>query len=413
VLVGGENATAFWPWIFEQTTAVDACVLGEGEQTTVELLERVAVGGPVGDLDGVAVRPGSLLDDRYDRAAPVLPTRIRELSTIAPPAWDLFPMEAYLGVRDAMGVNRGRSMPMLATRGCPYRCSFCSSPQMWTTRYRVREPVEVVDEIEGYVERYGIRNVNFCDLTAITKRSWTLRFCDELERRGLAVSWQIPAGTRAEALDGEVLQRLWDTGCRNLTYAPESGSLRMLDIYDKRVDLERLLESLREAHRVGIATHINIIIGHPRERWSDLLATARFLARAAMAGCNTASPIMFGPYPGSADFTALVEDGRLVVDEDYCYVGLSRGSASHRSYHPTISGRTLWLVQLLMVIGFHGLTVLRRPGRLVRMVRAQLTGREEDHLDQLVRIKRAQRTESRHQRPAASEPTELASGRAS
>lgn len=401
IVVGGENATAFWPWILRQSPAVDVCVLGEGESVFVELLDRLRDGESLDDLPGVARRsdldtstaavPGAHLDDTAPTTAP----RIRDLGSIPVPAWDLFPIDAYLATADTMGVNRGRSMPMMATRGCPYRCTFCSSPQMWTTRYRVREPADVVDEIADHVERYGVRNVNFCDLTAITKRGWTLSFCDELDRRGLDISWQIPAGTRAEALDAEVLGRLYDTGCRNLTYAPESGSARMLEIFDKRVDLERLLESLRDAHRLGISTHVNIIIGHPEEHWSDLWATARFLVRAANAGCNTASPIMFGPYPGSVDFARLVSSGELVIDEDYYYVGLSRGSASHRSFNPRLSGRTLWLVQLAMVLGFHGFAVLRRPRRLLDMITAQVTGRERDHFDQLVRVKRQQRSSER------------------
>jgi len=118
------------------------------------------------------------------------------------------------------------------------------------------------------VKTYGVKNINFCDLTAITKRQWTLDFCDAFERHGLDITWQIPVGTRAEALDEVVLRRLRETGCRNITYAPESGSQRMLDIFDKKVDLEHILTSLRAAHALKLKTHINIIIGHPDERWA-------------------------------------------------------------------------------------------------------------------------------------------------
>ena len=86
----------------------------------------------------------------------------------------------------------------------------------------------MAEKIRGYVERYGVTNVNFADLTAITKRKWTLQFCDALERTSPGLIWQLPVGTRAEALDREVLQRLYDTGCRNVTYAPEAGGKRIL-----------------------------------------------------------------------------------------------------------------------------------------------------------------------------------------
>jgi radical SAM superfamily enzyme YgiQ (UPF0313 family) len=279
-------------------------------------------------------------------------------------------------------------MPVLATRGCPYRCSFCSSPQMWTTRYVVREPEEVADEIAGYVERYGVRNVNFADLTAITKRQWTLRFCDALEERAPGLIWQLPVGTRAEALDAEVLQRLWDTGCRNVTYAPEAGGQRMLDVYDKRVDLGTILRSLRDAKRVGLVTKVNIIVGHPEERPADLWKSFVFLLKAARAGANDAAVMQFGPYPGSADFQALVDAGRLVVDEAYPYTALSWSSGHHESYNPRMSSRQLRLAQLVLLASFYTVANLLRPRRVWGYLKAFFTGREDTQLDALVRSKR-------------------------
>ncbi|MBM3460680.1 MAG: B12-binding domain-containing radical SAM protein [Armatimonadetes bacterium] len=167
VMVGGENATAFWGEILQETEAVDCCVLGEGEATVLEVVARVKRGEPLEGLPGVATRGG----------ASGLPARVRNLSEIAPPAWELFPMDAYMAAADNFGVHRGRSIPMLATRGCPFQCTFCSSPQMWTTRYVTRPPREVVDEIKRYVAAYGVENVDFCDLTAIVKKDWILEFC--------------------------------------------------------------------------------------------------------------------------------------------------------------------------------------------------------------------------------------------
>lgn len=386
IVCGGENATGYWPWMFEQTDAIDACVLGEGELTAVELADRVARGVPLEGFDGIVLRnrgEGEACDGG-------LTTRIttKKLPAVPRPAWELFPLDEYFRFADSFGVNRGRAMPVLATRGCPYKCSFCSSPQMWTTRYVVREPEEVADEIADYVERYGVRNVNFCDLTAITKRQWTLRFCDALEERAPGLIWQLPVGTRAEALDREVLQRLWDTGCRNITYAPEAGGERMLEIYDKRVDLDMILASLREAKKIGLVTKINIIVGHPEERWGDLWKSFRFMLRAARAGANDAAVMMFGPYPGSADFQKLVDAGTLRVDESYPYTALSWSSGQHESYNPTMSSRQLRLAQLFMLCTFYGTANVLRPRRLVGYARAWFTREEATQFDALLRQRR-------------------------
>jgi radical SAM superfamily enzyme YgiQ (UPF0313 family) len=386
VVLGGENATAFAPWIIEQSDAVDCCVLGEGEATMVEIADRLAVGASLDGLAGLARH-----DDEHGVVDSGLSIRLgrRELNDRIPrPAWDLVPLEAYWDHYPFFGVDRGRSMNVLGTRGCPYKCTFCSSPQMWTTKYVVREPEDVVDEIVEYVERFGIQNVNFVDLTAATNRKWTLGLCDALEARAPGVSWQLPVGTRIEAIDREVLQRLWDTNCRNVTFAPESGSERLLAIMDKRVKLDRVLEAVADGNHIGIRTMINILIGHPEERWSDLWRSVGFLLRAAWAGCSDIAVMMFCPYPGSADFDALVASGRHVIDEPAYYVGLSRGSSQHRSWNDHISAHQLRLMQLFMISVFYLASWLRRPWRAVAFLRAQLGGREDTYLDQMVRTKR-------------------------
>lgn len=387
VVLGGENATAFAPWILDQCPAVDACVLGEGEATAVALADHLAEGKPLAGLSGIRLR--DRVDDVIVDTGLSIRMGRRELNlSHHRPAWDLVPLETYWEHYPFFGVDRGRSMNVLGTRGCPYKCTFCSSPQMWTTKYVVREPADVVDEIVEYVDRYGIQNVNFVDLTAATNRKWTLGLCDALEERAPGVSWQLPVGTRIEAIDREVLQRLWDTGCRNITFAPESGSERLLEIMDKRVKLDRVLQAVREGNEIGLRTMVNILIGHPAERRSDLWRSVRFLLRCAWQGCSDTAVMMFCPYPGSADFDELVASGRHEIDESAYYVGLSRGSSSHRSWNDDISARQLRLMQLFMIAAFYLTSWIRRPRRAFQFLRAQLTGSEDTYLEQMVRTKR-------------------------
>jgi radical SAM superfamily enzyme YgiQ (UPF0313 family) len=126
-------------------------------------------GRALADVAGIACR----IDGRAVRTP--ARQRIRNLDELPRPAWDLFPVEKYHEGGFTYGVNPGRSMPILATRGCPYRCTFCSSPAMWTTRYYVRDVADVADKIASYVERYAVSNVDFYDLTAIIKRDLSAR----------------------------------------------------------------------------------------------------------------------------------------------------------------------------------------------------------------------------------------------
>ncbi|MFN8016885.1 MAG: radical SAM protein [Acidimicrobiales bacterium] len=386
IAIGGENATSMWTWAFEQTDAIDVAVLGEGEGAAVELAARISAGLGFADMAGVAVRDAG-------EGAPAsngLPVRFKKLDHVPPPAWDLFELDAYFEHKGSTGVDRGRSMPLLATRGCPYKCSFCSSPNMWTTRYVVRDPMDVVDEIESYVQRYGVKNIDFVDLTPMTKRSWILQLCDELEARGLQVSLQLPIGTRSEALDEEVLRRMAEAGTTNITFAPETGSPHMLEVYDKRLDLDHVLESITAARRAGMVTNIHMILGHPAERWKDRWLSWKFMMRAAFAGLHVAGTTLFYPYPGSRDFQDLVDAGKLVVDDTYCYDCLTRGGGEAKNnWNPQLTVKQLHLVQMFNVMTFLALSHLLHPSQIVHLVKTLLFGGEEHTwLEQGLRTKR-------------------------
>jgi len=452
VVVGGENATAYWSWMFAQTDAVDFCVLGEGEATMRELVARLSRGEPVAGLHGVVscaehrARGGSLdaairtgppvrtedlvdtapvalpageADDENETAGaresggPVLSTRDTALGAMPRPAWELFPVERYLQHADNHGVNRGRSLPMLATRGCPYRCTFCSSPAMWTTKYVTRPPQDVVDEIKHAIARWGITNVNFCDLTAIVKREWILEFGRLLQQEQLDLTWQLPTGTRSEVLDDEVLPLIFETGCRNITYAPESGSERMLKEIKKNVLIPRMLGSLRSARRAGLVTRVNIIIGHPRETWRDTRASLRFLMRAALAGCQDSAVMIFAPYPGSADFRELLAQGKVEMGPDYFYLALARSGFSSKTYNQRMSTRQLILAQYGMLLAFYATAYLSRPWRAIGALRSLFTGKENTQLDQLLRTKFGQfgkKTGKKKDAAARAEPVPVMPG---
>jgi anaerobic magnesium-protoporphyrin IX monomethyl ester cyclase len=390
VVLGGENATGFWEWIFKDTTAVDYCVLGEGESTMLELVARLKTGQPTSHIQGLASRATGT-------GTPVALTgRITKLETIPWPAWEYFDVLRYMKIADAHGVNRGRSLPIMATRGCPYQCTFCSSPAMWTTRYVTRTTQDVVAEMKTYVDRYGANNFNFCDLTAIIKREWTIDFCNLLNQEHLDVSWQLPSGTRSEVLDDEVLGLMYQAGCRNITYAPESGSERMLQIMKKRVTLSKMLVSLKNAERKGSLTRISIIIGHPEERRPDVWQSLKFIVRAALRGCHDCSVMIFAPYPGSADFKRLVEGGQLQVSENYYYVALSRGGWSSGTYNPQMGTGELFSIQIGLLVLFYSLAYLLRPWRFVGLVRGLVTGREDTIVHQTIRTKIKQFKNSLH-----------------
>lgn len=373
VVLGGEHPTAVPEFILATCPEVAACAVGEGERTIVELArhfpahpERVSgivYRGP----DGAPVRA------RHQ-------DRIEDVSSIPLPAWDLLPIESYLSRSFASGTSAGRTMPLLATRGCPFKCSFCSNARMWTQRYYPRPPREVVDELEGYVRRYRAEHFEFYDLTAIVKKEWVLEFGQELERRGLKITYSLPSGTRSEALDDEVTATLARTGCRYLVYAAESGSPRILKYIHKAVKLPRMLRSMIGAKKNGLHLRCNLMIGLPKETRQDAWRTLAFQTVLALVGVDDAPIYMFSPYPGTELFDYLRKTGVVEeLDEEYfksllCQMDLNTSS----TYCENMGPRELSLYRLAGMCNFYGLSYATRPWRVLRSLRNILLTGETD-----------------------------------
>jgi radical SAM superfamily enzyme YgiQ (UPF0313 family) len=377
IVAGGEHITATADFTLSSTPEVDVCVVGEGEETLVEVAAALDRGASLDAVPGLVVRDGATTRSTGRRE------RIRAIDDIPEPAWDLVPITRYLDHGLSYGVNRGRSMPMLATRGCPYQCTFCSNPEMWTTRWYARDPDRVLDEIQRYQERYGATNFDFYDLTAIVKRDWIMRFTQSILDRRMRFTWQLPSGTRSEAIDEAVTQRLYVSGCRNMTYAPESGSPAVLKRIKKVVKLDRLEASVRGAVRSKLNVKLNIIMGFPDETRAELSDTVRFLARMAVAGVHDTSVSMFSPYPGSELYHLLRRSGRIpkLSDEYFLSLGAYKDFSQAASYTKGTSARVLNVYRILGYLVFYGTQYAVRPWRLVRMLTNLVGHRQESRLD--------------------------------
>jgi len=383
----------------ETCPEIDICVLGEGEETIVDLADCIARGGDFEQIKGLAIRRDGVPVRTPPRA------RLKGVDAIPQPAWDLTPIANYLDNGMGYGIDMGRSMPALATRGCPYQCTFCSSPTMWTTRWVARDPAQVLDEIQEYIERYGATNIDFYDLTAIVKREWILNFCDLIEKRGMKFTWQIPSGTRSEALDAEVCHALYRAGCRYVSYAPESGSPPVLERIKKRVKLDRMMVSMRAAVREGMHTKANMIIGFPDETRREVWETIGFLARMACAGVHDIGYSTFSPYPGSELFDDLRVRGKLPeLDENYFLSLVSQTDIGvNVSRCDNLSSRELSVLRVVGYMTFYGVQYAVRPWRLFRTIFNFVTKRQESRLDKLL-IEFSQRRSAVRRASAAGSP---------
>jgi radical SAM superfamily enzyme YgiQ (UPF0313 family) len=367
LVAGGEHITALSEEVLIECPYVKACAIGEGEAVMLDMAKHFIDGDR--SLESVLGIAFMTQEGKYLRT-PSRP-RITQLEEIPWPAWDLFPIEAYLSGGYGHGTNQGRTMPMLATRGCPYTCTFCSNDNMWTTRYVTRSPKDVVNEMEHYIEKYGAVHFDFYDLTAIVKKSWFVEFGQEVLDRKLNVSYSLPSGTRSEALDEEATALMAKTNCKYLVYAAESGSKRILKEIKKKIDLDKMIESIRGAKKNGLETRCNLMLGFPTETRRDVLDTIKFQIRLAMVGVDDAPLYMFSPYPGSELFRNLRESGSIkALDVEYykgliCQMDLMEGNRV-----PTLlSKNELVFWRIVGMSLFYSMSYLFFPSRILRSYR--------------------------------------------
>lgn len=370
IIIGGEHATAVPEICLKQCNSLSVVVLGEGEETMPAVIAQFEAGNTLSCINGIVYRGEN---NEFVKTPPK--SRVVDLEKIPRPAWDLFPIHEYMINKFSYGVDRGRSLPVMATRGCPFSCTFCSSPQMWGTRYYMRSPMDMANEIEELYHTYQIRNFDFYDLTAIIKKEWIIDFCKELVKRNLDITWQIPAGTRSEAIDEEVADWLYKSGCRNITYAPESGSPQTLKLIKKKVKLENMLRSIAASNVKGLNIKLNMMIGFPDERHFNVWETTWFLVKASWAGAHDALPSIFSPYPGSELFERLCAEKKLDPNDDGYWRSIIYGDDYTKGiyYANHLNRFSLWAHIIIQVIAFYGSNFLFRPVRALRTVRNIVT----------------------------------------
>lgn len=366
IIAGGEHITAESYRSMISTPALTACALGEGEETINDLVHALVTGQSLAEVRGIAY-----FDDAGNYCKTERRVRIRNLDDIPLPSWEEIPIENYLAAGLGNGTLQRRTLPMLASRGCPYTCTFCSSASMWGIRWVSRNPRLVVEEIKSYIARYGINHIDFNDLTTVINRKWIIDFCKLLISENLGITWSLSSGTRSEALDHEVLDYMKRAGIERITYAPESGSDKTLERVKKKVDLQNMTESIRASVKVGIYSRANLIFGLPDQTVSEALESVAFAMKLCVLGMYDIACMCFAPYPGSELFERMIREGKINTSDAYdefLVNNLTTKVTGMRSWSEYIPNWSMPLWTIGTTILFYSLQFLLRPNRFIRML---------------------------------------------
>jgi radical SAM superfamily enzyme YgiQ (UPF0313 family) len=258
-------------------TGAAAAVVHEPEVTVLDVCRNGLYDGQAGIA---RLGDGSLR--RGPAAAPL------DLDAAPFPAYHQLPMDRYF--YELMG---DRFALLEASRGCPYRCSFCYLG-MYGPRFRQKSVERFVDEVQWAVDRHGCRNLYFMDLEFALNRRFVLGVCEAIASRGIRVSWCCQ--TRVTDVDDEVLRAMKRAGCRLIHFGVESGSERILRSTGKNITTDDAIRAIGLTRRHGIASAVFMNVGFPGETADEMRATRSF---AVKLDPTFASFHIVMPFPGT------------------------------------------------------------------------------------------------------------------
>ncbi|MHC9541534.1 MAG: radical SAM protein [Vulcanimicrobiota bacterium] len=318
-IVGGEHPSAL-PEDTLRNESIDFVVIGEGEYTTRDLLHHIVNGTDYSSLDGFAYRN----DDRI--VVNPKTTFIENLDELPLPARHLLPMKTYFKINlPQTGTSwRSPNTSMMTSRGCSARCIFCATSKFWGNRHRVRSVDKVLDEMEMLVKIYGVKELQFIDDNLTLEKDRAMRIFQGMIDRKLDLVWNTPQGIALWSIDEEVLNKMKESGCYEITFAVESGDDRVLkDIIRKPVRLETIEPLVKIAKKLGFITKGYFVVGLPGETLQNMEKTFVF-ARAL--SFDAAGIFIATPLPGTELYRLCTEKGYLKKDFSFLRATYARGN---------------------------------------------------------------------------------------
>ncbi|MBM3790051.1 MAG: radical SAM protein, partial [Acidobacteria bacterium] len=215
---------------------------------------------------------------------------VQELDSLPFPDWSQFNVSRF---RYQIITNRGITLPMLGSRGCPYGCNYC--PYLVNSRYRVRSIDGIIEEIEYLWRRYGIRGVSFRDPNFTCDRDRARRFAEAVLRRDIRIRWSMEA--RTDRLDTELLHLLYRAGLRSVEVGVESASPETLRGNKRKATAKEHQEGIiDQCHRLGVRVIANYTLGLPNDTHEGIRDTIRYAKKLNSFAIQFT---VTTPYPGT------------------------------------------------------------------------------------------------------------------
>lgn len=332
VIMGGPHVTAIPLETLEKFPWIDIVVIGEGEDTILE----IAQGNDLENIKGIAFRK----DDKVviNEIRPL----IKDIDSIPFPARHFYNLSNYH--QPLYEVYGKPCTTIITSRGCPYKCSFCSSHTIFKRKTRFRSIKNVMREIDFLTEKYKIKTIKFSDDTLTLKHDRFEELCYELKKR--QINWI--ANARVDTLSKDILTIMKDSGCKLIQYGVESGNPAILKQYKKNTSIEQIRKVFEWSNELGIDTGATFIFGAPLETRETALETIGLVKEICPTYANF---FILSPYPGTEIYDYMNSNGMMKI-KDWTEVR----SPKYENYiinHPNFSHLELKKIQSMAYRRFY------------------------------------------------------------
>jgi radical SAM superfamily enzyme YgiQ (UPF0313 family) len=247
IIVGGPHTAVGLETI---PNFVDHVVIGEGERAILDIVE--------GNPDRVLIKE-----------------RIRDLDELPFPSYEDFIKLPYDFTTEWFP---GKPVfTMNTSRGCPFKCAFCSVYSVWGREHRCFSADRIIEEIKYLVSSHTAKGIYFREDNFTVNRRRVTDFCEQLIRQKINIKWVCE--TRVDTLDYDLIKLMYDAGCRTFYIGVESGSQRLLNFMEKGITIEQVEAVFRWCHKIGIKTAASFIIGAPTETTEERKMTIELAKR--------------------------------------------------------------------------------------------------------------------------------------
>ncbi len=284
---------------------VDYVIVGEGEETALELVDRLSGKNdvPIEKIKGILYKKDGKIERNPPRDV------VKHLDWLPTPAYHLFPMDRY---HSYGWLDLGRKFTtMVTSRGCPFKCTFCQS-SIQAKYWRQRSAEKVFKEIHLLYTQYGVRHIYFQDDEFCVNHQRVIDICRMIQEHKLDLAWECLS--RVNHMDDELLSQMAAAGCVSILFGVETGYEEGLKKINKPVHLDQVINAVTLAQKYGIMVKSTFIMGFPWEGREELRMTIDFAKKvnADLTFFNIAAP-----YPGTPFYDEVVAKGLFEQPKNY------------------------------------------------------------------------------------------------